>query len=307
MKRLRIAYAIIHANRREGQARPIAEVAERLARKHEVHLFSRTVADLDLTGIKWHRMPGPSWPAFADFLSYYLLAQQKVRLHEFDIVHSVGMNAPAANVIAIQTVQLVKRSFMKAAETQFGPLRRLSHWLYDRIACEAERRVYTDQSGRGRRVFLPVSQGVGRELRAHYAIGSASVCVIPNAADTTVFRPLSPEEKAGWRRSNGLDPSGIVIAFAGGEWARKGLEFALGALSRVREDNVKLLILGTDPEAARFQQLAYRLGVYDRVVFAGLGATSPRVWGQATCSCSQVGTKRSASQRSRPLPAGSRF
>jgi glycosyltransferase involved in cell wall biosynthesis len=271
MQRLRIAYAMINTNRRDGSARALCEVAERLAHRHEVHLFARTVADLDLSCIYWHRMPGPGWPAVADFLSYHLLADFKIRAGDFDIVHSIGNNAMAANVITIQNIQPAKRPFLAAAGTQVGPARRLTRWLFLNVTSAVEDRVYSARPGQNRPLplFLPVSRGVERELTTHHAIGRAPVRIIPNAADTNVFRPLAPEEKARWRQANGLGMEDVVLAFAGGEWARKGLEFAIGALARIPQAEVKLLILGQDAEAPRFDELARRLGVRDRIIFAG--------------------------------------
>jgi glycosyltransferase involved in cell wall biosynthesis len=271
MQRLRIAYAMVNTNRRDGSARALCEVAERLSQRHEVRLFARTVADLDLSHIRWHRMPGPGWPAVADFLSYHLLADLKIRAGDFDIVHSIGNNAMAANVITIQNIQPAKRPFLAAAGTQVGATRRLTRWLFLNVTSAVEARVYSERPGQNRPLplFLPVSRGVERELRTHYAIGPAPVRIIPNAADTNVFKPLAPEEKARWRQANGLGITDTVLAFAGGEWARKGLEFAIGALARIPQPKVKLLVLGQDAEAPRFDEQARRLGVRDRIIFAG--------------------------------------
>ena len=47
---------MINCNRRDGSARAVNEVAEKLAdRGHEVHLFARKVEDLDLNKIRLHR------------------------------------------------------------------------------------------------------------------------------------------------------------------------------------------------------------------------------------------------------------
>jgi glycosyltransferase involved in cell wall biosynthesis len=224
-----------------------------------------------LSGVRWHRMPGPRWPEVADFLSYHFLADLKIRASGFDIVHSIGNNAAAANVITIQNIQPAKRPFLAAAGSQVGPARRLTRWLYLTVTSGIEARVYSERPGRKKPcpLFLPVSQGVERELRTHYEIGPAPVRIIPNAADTNIFKPLPPEGKARWRQANGLGVRDTVLAFAGGEWARKGLEFAIGAMARIPQPEVKLLILGQDSEVPRFDELACRLGVRDRIVFAG--------------------------------------
>jgi glycosyltransferase involved in cell wall biosynthesis len=271
MRRLRIAYAAINTNRRDGGARALSEVAERLAHRHEVHLFSRTVEDLDLSCIRWHRMPGPGWPAVAEFSGYHLLAEAKIRARDFDIIHSIGNNAAAANVITIPNIQPAKRPFLAETEAQVNLLRRLSHWLFLTVTSAVEGRVYSYRPGQHKTppLFLPCSRGVERELKTHYGIGPAPVRVIPNAADIDLFKPLAPEEKARWREASGLSIDDIILVFAGGEWSRKGLEFALGALARIPQPEVKLLVLGHDAAAPRFVELADRLGIRSRVFFAG--------------------------------------
>src|SRR5215467_5878136 len=112
-RRLRIAFAMINCNRRDGGARAVNEVAERLAENHEVHLFARRAEDLDLSRIRWRRMPGMPWPEVADFLTYHVLAELRIPRRCFDIIHSIGANAGAANVITIQNIQPAKRTFLE--------------------------------------------------------------------------------------------------------------------------------------------------------------------------------------------------
>lgn len=268
---LRIAFAMINCNRRDGSARAVNEVAERLARRHDVHLFARKAEEIDLARIRWHRMPGISWPDFADFSSYHLLADLRVRKHEFDIVHSVGNNAVAANVITIQNIQPAKRRFMARvlAEEQTSFARKVAKWLFLEITTLVERRVYTCRPGRQPPLFLPVSRGVERELREHYEIGPAPVRVIPNAADTEVFRPLSKDQRASWRGENGFSADDLVMIFVGGEWGRKGLDLALHALALLQDPCAKLFIAGADADQSRFQRLAQELGIEGQVRFAG--------------------------------------
>ena len=84
---LRIAYAMINCNRRDGSARAVNEVAERMADAHQVHLFARRAEEINLSKIKWYRMPGLPQPEVLDFASYYLLAKIAISKRCFDIVH----------------------------------------------------------------------------------------------------------------------------------------------------------------------------------------------------------------------------
>jgi hypothetical protein len=79
-------------------------------------------------------------------------------------------------------------------------------------------------------MFLPVSRGVAAELTKHYDIGPAQVRIVPNAADTTRFKPISAEARKTWREKNNVPQDQLMAIFAGGEWARKGLDFAIQAM-----------------------------------------------------------------------------
>jgi glycosyltransferase involved in cell wall biosynthesis len=262
---------MINCNRRDGGARAVNEVAERLAYRHEVHLFARKAEDLDLSRIHWREMPGIPWPEVADFVTYHYLADLRIRRRSFDIVHSVGINAAAANVITIQNIQPAKRSFLAdwAAAEQVSFARKMTRQLYLQVTTRVEAKMYRVHTSRKPPLFLPVSRGVQRDLLAHYDIGKAPVRIIPNAADTTRFRPFTLAERKQWRDLNGVPENDIVAVFVGGEWRRKGLDLAIRALGRLPQKNVRLVVLGKDAEQARFEALAQEAGVRGRVDFLG--------------------------------------
>jgi glycosyltransferase involved in cell wall biosynthesis len=262
---------MINCNRRDGGARAVNEVAERLSYRHEVHLFARKVEDLDLSRIRWRRMPGIGWPEVADFVTYHYLAELRIRRPAFDIIHSIGANARGANVITIQNIQPAKRVFLtdRASTEKLSFARKLTRQLYLRVTTRAEASMYRERTDRKPPLFLPVSRGVQRDLLAYYDIGKAPVRIIPNAADTARFKPCSPEQRKQWRSQNGIPENDVLAVFVGGEWRRKGLDLAIEALGRVPQKNVRLLVLGKDAEQARFEALASETGVRERVNFLG--------------------------------------
>jgi glycosyltransferase involved in cell wall biosynthesis len=281
MRRLRIAYAMINCNRRDGSARAVNEVAERTALRHEVHLFARRAEEIDFSHIEWHKMPGLSRPELLDFATYHALAEYAISKRRFDIVHSIGINARAANVITIQNIQPAKRAILsqRPETTRISLPRRLTRWLYLEATTAIERRVYTSCPGRTPPLFLPVSRGVEKELRRYYNIGTALVKIIPNAADTNTFKPLSEADKARWRQANGFHPTDIILIFAGGEWTRKGLDIALQALGKISNPKVKLFVAGHDPDFRRFESLASEVGIRERVIFGGFRPDIPTAMG----------------------------
>jgi len=279
---MRIAYAMINCNRSDGSARALVEVAERLAIRHDVHLFARTVRDVDLSRIHWHCIPGPGWPEVADFVSFFALASWVMSRESFEIRHSVGCNAMGASVYTIQNIQPAKRLHLSriASSEKVSMPRRFTRWLYLEATSRAERMAYSDKRGNPRRLFLPVSAGVAAELKQYYSIGDAGVSVIPNAADTVRFSPCSGDDRSRIRLELGLPANAVLFAFVGGEWARKGLDLAIQSIPMWSDSDAHLVVIGDDPDRRRFYDMAQSLGVSNRVVFAGF---SPHVeqWLQA--------------------------
>jgi glycosyltransferase involved in cell wall biosynthesis len=268
-KRLRIAYAMINCNRRDGSARALNELAERMARRHEVHLFARRVEELDLSGIHWHRMPGIHWPAVLDFTSYHFLADFRIRRKDFDIVHSIGCNARAANVITIQNIQPAKRRFLDAETGNISWARKLTRRMFLDVTTWAEYRMYPSHPKRQAPLFLPVSRGVENELRKFHRIEGSPVKIIPNGADTSKFKPLNDADRVRWRRENGIADAEILLVFVGGEWSRKGLDLAIRALGKLNRPTVKLVVLGKDADQNRYKTLAQECQVASQVLFLG--------------------------------------
>lgn len=280
---MKIAYAMINCNRRDGSARAVNEVAERLAKKHEVHLYARKAEDLDLSRIQWHPVHGPNWAEVIDFGSYYVAANRRIRHGDHDIVHSIGCNTQRGNVVTIQNIQPAKKQILDrlGREEKVSPARRLTRWLYLNATCAAEKRLYQQQPGKKPPLFLPVSRGVAAELRKHYDIGDAEVKIVPNAADITRFKPISAEARKAWREQNNVPQDQLLAIFAGGEWARKGLNFAIQAMGHLKDVPLTLYVAGDDPDRTRFMNMAREAGAADRVIFGGFRKDMPEALGAA--------------------------
>lgn len=275
---MKIAYAMINCNRRDGSARAVNEVAERLARKHEVHLYARKAEDLDLSRIAWHRVPGVNWAEVIDFGSYYMEVNRRVRPGQFEIVHSIGCNTQRGNVVTIQNIQPAKKIILDrlGREEKVSPARRLTRWLYLNATCAAEKRLYQQRAGKKAPLFLPVSRGVAAELTKHYDIGSAQVKIVPNAADTERFKSMSEADRMSWRKINKVPTDRLMAIFAGGEWARKGLDFAVQAMGQLKDVPLTLFVAGDDADRTRFMNMAREAGAAENIIFGGFRKDMPQ-------------------------------
>jgi glycosyltransferase involved in cell wall biosynthesis len=133
------------------------------------------------------------------------------------------------------------------------------------------------QAGRQRteRQFFQVSRAVfagsheaRRELLTAYGLAPGLVHVIPLGVDGERFRP--PETPR--PRDPGKErPEGMRLLYVGPLLGRKGVATLIEALPMMPESSipVRLLIVGRGPEESSLKALADRLGVANRITFAG--------------------------------------
>jgi UDP-glucose:(heptosyl)LPS alpha-1,3-glucosyltransferase len=135
--------------------------------------------------------------------------------------------------------------------------------------------------GRYRRV-LAISEGVKADLMRLHGVPEGDISVVPDGVNTVRFHPgLRDLHRAAVRSSFGIQPEARCILFVGNGFRRKGLECLLraGALSRISD--LHILVVGSDPDQARYRQLASQLGIGPQVTFAGRQADPERFYGAA--------------------------
>jgi glycosyltransferase involved in cell wall biosynthesis len=114
---------------------------------------------------------------------------------------------------------------------------------------------------------VAVSQTV-RDRLVRWGVRPRKVAVIPNGVDLTrvAFDPTAREEvRAGF----GLAPSDYVIGVLGRLDPTKQFDMVIEAAAPLLGDGRRLLIVGKGDERAHLEKVAARLGVADRVIFAG--------------------------------------
>lgn len=113
-----------------------------------------------------------------------------------------------------------------------------------------------------------ICEGLRQDI-ARRGIPPERVAVIPNGVDTESFRfGVAPDP--GLRARLGLEGA-QVIGFAGSFYAYEGLDLVLEALARLapRLPRLRLLLVGGGPQEQALQKQTERLGLAQRVIFAG--------------------------------------
>ena len=94
---MRIAFVVHDYNRVLGHSRYVAELAERFAAAHDVHVFANRFDRLP-AGIVPHRVPAVRMSALATIFSFPLPASMMVG-HGFDIVHAQGLTVFSPDIV----------------------------------------------------------------------------------------------------------------------------------------------------------------------------------------------------------------
>ena len=117
-----------------------------------------------------------------------------------------------------------------------------------------------------RRVFA-VSEDIRRELRDCGIVPPGKVACVPNGVDVDRFEVT--DHRTSLRREFGLPADVPVIGTVGRLTALKRQDVLLQGFARLQLPTARLLIVGDGPAREELVNLAARLGVTDRVVFAG--------------------------------------
>jgi glycosyltransferase involved in cell wall biosynthesis len=131
------------------------------------------------------------------------------------------------------------------------------------------------RGGRYRRI-VAVSERVRRQLKQYHDVPDERIVTIPNGINLARFSPLASNARAEARRSLGVSDDVPLLLFVGNQYRLKGLEFAIRALAEMNTHAV-LLVIGSD-NATPFKRLAEKLGVSERIIFAGRRSDLPTIY-----------------------------
>jgi UDP-glucose:(heptosyl)LPS alpha-1,3-glucosyltransferase len=121
-------------------------------------------------------------------------------------------------------------------------------------------------------IFLNTASEV-EKYKEHYGTPVERLHLLPPGVGQDRRAPEdAPKRRKAVRASLGLASQELALLFVGSNFAAKGLDRAITALAKLREDQpsvtCSLLVAGQD-KSRRYQRLARRLGVADGVSFLG--------------------------------------
>lgn len=265
--------ALIHKNFSHygGTERYITNLSRALLiAGHEVHVFANKWEDI--SGVHFHKVPMVKLGKTAKMLSFAWFTRNVSSNKEFDVVQGFGKTVRQD---IFRTGGGVHKAWMKeslvAVRSPF--LRKLKY--FSRLLSPAQWltlyiEMQTFRAGNYKRI-IAVSERVKRQIMEYYRVPFAAITVIHNGVDLSLFNVEGRQEARDRVRNRfGIKESDILLIFVSTNFHLKGLEYLIRGMASIDRPDLKLLVIGGDDKGP-YESLANRLGIGDRVVFAGKG------------------------------------
>ncbi len=244
-----------------GMERQLAELVCGLrALGHEVTAIARTCELPADSGVRFHRVRGPSRPFLLAYPWFVLAGSLAVWRWRRGLVQATGaIVLNRVDAVAVHCCHQVYR----AQPNRTGRLFRRYVGAVGLLTRVAERLCYRVNRPAA---FVCVSEGVAEEVREHFPGAADRVLTIHNGVDTEAFAPGVREREARSLRAElGISPGRPVVAFVGD--GNKGLRRVIESL--VRAPGWDLLVAGRG-HVRSYQELADSLGVSKAVHWLGV-------------------------------------
>lgn len=260
-------------SKRGGIERYTFEIFSRLSEKHNIVILVQE-SDIEIPGIKIiikNKVKGPFWfSSLGNHLLNYFTVRKIKKDNKIDVVFSNGGCLFLTDVAVAHSFHFAgmisRLMFEKNENYSFKSVffAMLSFLRPKNIIINIfEFLIFKFNAKK----IIPVSIGVGEELKKYLKIKEEKIEVIANGVDLVKFKKNLIDRDA-IRLELGVKNDELLIIFSGHEFKRKGLRFIIEALSLASFKKLKLLVLGRDnPDP--YILLAKELGVYDRIIFLG--------------------------------------
>jgi UDP-glucose:(heptosyl)LPS alpha-1,3-glucosyltransferase len=251
----------------------ITDLARRLiAEGHEVHIYACEIDTESLPdSVRFHPLTVARGPRFLRpwrFGRACERAMQGVR-HDvtvgFDKTWGQSVLYPQGGLHSASADHNLRkhRSGWMRALARIAKKFDLAHWSFKAL----EKKQY---QGRDRPAIIVNSYMVRDHFRQYYGVPEHQIHVIRSSFNPDRFASQDRlRRRLEWRTHWGIEPSETVGVFIAMNYRLKGLDPLLRALRHVPRDRpFRLLVVG-HPKFGRYERMARRLGVRDRVCFAG--------------------------------------
>jgi UDP-glucose:(heptosyl)LPS alpha-1,3-glucosyltransferase len=259
----------------------IAELAENFSRNHEVHIFAISWTDVRSDRIIFHKVPVFSYLKFFarfPFLKYFERAVLQAEIvtyalyttvyffcfgSRFDVIHTNGADSLySSDVVSAHSIYKAWRDYMvKSGQKKLysvDPFSVFIEWWLYHIGC-------------AKKIIVDAITGKN-ELIQYHGTSEDRIIVVPLGSDTNEFKQISKILLSDLVAKYGIEKNETVLFILSTELPRKGVYELIQAFALLKtKHNLKLFIAGEGrPHGPqKYIELAKKLGIHERVIFAG--------------------------------------
>lgn len=249
-------------------------LVQQLAARHDIHVFAQE-SNRPVDGVTYHPVFCLSRrPRWINQLLFAIATWIRTR-HGFDVVHS-HENTWHGQVQTIHVRPLRYNLFVVP-----GGVRRLLQWAKVALSPRLITYVWLEAARfrpRPARSIVATSEGLRAECEQAYPRSTAMLSVITPGTHLPAHVP----SREAARQQLGVPPDGRLVLFVANDYARKGLDTLLQAMTAL-PPSVRLAVAGSTRQAPRYLQQAERLGLSSRVHFLGSQGDLSPAYGAADC------------------------
>ena len=262
--RLRIAVLIRHYTRIGGAERYCVELTERLAERHEVHLFCQAIEIEPSPNIVVHLIPKkrekPRYLNQLEFSRWTRLATEG----QFDIVHSHDM-VTHANVQTLHVPCVLSRY------TEISGLKKALRWLNTIISPRLLAYLWLEKKQictKNYRQIIAVSEFLSRNIIHSYPDIMNNINIAYPGIQITHTESMQTALRKKQRNELKLSASDFVVLFVANDYQRKGLLVIIDALKSLNNSSIHLVVAGDD-KPDKFSEPVTAAGLKNQVHFIG--------------------------------------
>ncbi len=235
-------------------------------------------------GVRVHRLRGLKLRTGLGFRMFGRRAAAWCNRNAPDIIHSMTVACPGdlyhphAGVYAsiheqaVASRETIRQAILKRWMLQFSDKQQ--------TLLKLERRALAGPQHGGARQILCLGATMMADFQRHYHVHRDRLIRLDNPLMTPAPSSSTLQEYRDWFRSHyNLAPQDRVALFAGHDFRRKGLTWAIRTLTLTR-DPWKLLVVGLG-KTREYLRLAQSLGLADRVIFVGPTREMSRAYASA--------------------------
>jgi glycosyltransferase involved in cell wall biosynthesis len=252
-----------------------------LAGEHEFTVFAVEFENPCPQKIRFVRVPSPTRPLALLFVVYHFMAPLCYLLYRLrggaksDLVQALESNLAFGDLLYSH---FCHGMYLKHHWSRSGAkgLRGWFRWLDHQLHAWMEKFTYP----RARQIVVP-SQGLARELKTEFPYIEDRLTVLPNPISLQRLQMPGDFDRQAFRQNLGIEDRDLVGLFVAlGQFERKGLPLLLQALGTSEMQQVKLIVVGGEPDLiARYSDETKSNQLGNRVKFVGMQSdVRPYLW-----------------------------